>query len=207
MKFKFLEPVSLRILLFASVFALIIIGADSRGQENRMRFEELSIDDGLSQTIVYSIEQDNEGFMWFATEDGLNRYDGYHFSVIRHDPEDPNSLGYNHILSLYVDSRGILWIGTFQKGLDRYDSEHDIFIHYRFGKDDTSTISHDIVNCIHEDSMGDIWVGTDEGLNRLDFSTGTFTRYLHDPTDPTSLGADRIMAIWLPALLSKSSMG
>ena len=76
-----------------------------------MRFEELSIDEGLSQTIVYSIAQDNEGFMWFATEDGLNRYDGYHFSVIRHDPEDPNSLGYNHLLSLFVDSRGILWAG------------------------------------------------------------------------------------------------
>ncbi len=195
MNVKFLEPVFLRFLLFSAIFALVFIGTDTRGQENRMRFEELSIDDGLSQTIVYSIAQDNEGFMWFATEDGLNRYDGYHFSVIRHDPEDPNSLGYNHLLSIFFDSRGILWVGTFQKGLDRYDRENDIFIHYLSDNGDPSTISNNIVNCIHEDSMGDIWAGTDKGLNRLDFSTGTFTRYLHDPEDPTTIGADRVMTI------------
>jgi serine phosphatase RsbU (regulator of sigma subunit)/ligand-binding sensor domain-containing protein len=160
-----------------------------------MRFEELSIDEGLSQTIVYSIAQDNEGFIWFATEDGLNRYDGYHFSIIRNDPEDLTSLGYNHIQCIYFDSRGILWVGTFQKGLDRYDSENDIYIHYRFDNDDPSTISNDIINCIHEDSVGDIWAGTDQGLNKFDFSTGTFTRYLHDPDDPASLGADRVLSI------------
>ncbi len=195
MKVKSLKSIFFRILLFSSLFALVIIGADSRGQENRMRFEELSIEEGLSQTIVYSIAQDNDGFMWFATEDGLNRYDGYHFSIIRHDPEDLNSLGYNHILSIFIDSRGILWVGTFQKGLDRYDSENDIFIHYRSDQDDPSTISNDIVNCIHEDALGDIWIGTDQGLCKLDFSTGTFTSYLHDPDDPGSLGADRVMTI------------
>jgi ligand-binding sensor domain-containing protein len=184
----------LKILLISAVF-VVIIGADSHGQENRMRFEELSIEEGLSQTIVYSIVQDNEGFIWFATEDGLNRYDGYHFAIIRHDPEDTNSLGYNHILALLVDSRGTLWAGTFLKGLDRYDRDKDIFIHYRSDLDDPTTLSNDMVNCIHEDSRGDIWVGTDQGLNHLDISTGIFTRYLHDPADPASLSADRVASI------------
>jgi ligand-binding sensor domain-containing protein len=184
-----------RIVLFPLIFAAVIIGADSLGQENRMRFEELSIDDGLSQTIVYSIAQDNEGFMWFATEDGLNRYDGYHFSVIQNDPEDLSSLAYNHILCIFIDSRGILWVGTFQKGLDRYDSDNDVFIHYRFDNDDPSSLSNDIINCIHEDHNGDMWIGTDRGLNRFDFEKGTFTRYLHDPDDPESLGDDKVTAI------------
>jgi serine phosphatase RsbU (regulator of sigma subunit)/ligand-binding sensor domain-containing protein len=191
----FAKATLLKTSLFASVFSLVLIGVDTNGQENRIRFEELSIEEGLSQTIVYSIAQDNEGFMWFATEDGLNRYDGYHFTVIRHDPEDTSSLGYNHLLALKVDSRGILWVGTFLKGLDRYDKNNDSFTHYRSDINDPSTISNDMVRCIHEDSNGDIWVGTDDGLNRFDFSEGTFTRYLHDPDDPESLGPGRVMTI------------
>ena len=191
----FTDNILFRILLFSIVFSLVFIGADTQGQENRIRFEELSIDAGLSQTIVYSIAQDNEGFMWFATEDGLNRYDGYHFSVIRHDPEDPGSLGYNHLLALFVDSRGILWVGTFLQGLDRYDRNNNSFIHYRSDLDDTTTISNDMIRSIHEDQNGDIWIGTDAGLNRFDFSDGTFTRYLHDPDDPSSLGPGRVMTI------------
>ena len=189
------RPQFFRILIFSVVFALVFIGSDTRGQENRIKFEELSLDAGLSQTIVYSIAQDNEGFMWFATEDGLNRYDGYHFSIIRHDPVVPTSLGYNHILALFIDSRGILWVGTFLRGLDRYDRNSDTFIHYRSVLDDATTISNDMVRCIHEDHNGDIWVGTDMGLNKLNYSDGTFTRYLHDPDDPASLSAGRVLTI------------
>ena len=182
-------------LLFSIIFVLVFIGANTHGQENRIKFEELSIDAGLSQTIVYSIAQDNEGFMWFATEDGLNRYDGYHFSVIRHNPKDSSSLGHNQLLALFVDSRGILWVGTFDKGLDMYDRKSGRFVHYRSVLNDPSTISNDMVRCIHEDSNGDIWVGTDNGLNRFDFSERTFTRYLHDPDDPASLSPGRVMTI------------
>jgi ligand-binding sensor domain-containing protein len=182
-------------ILFSAIFSLVLIGSGIRGQEHMIKFEELSIDEGLSQTIVYSIAQDNEGYMWFATEDGLNRYDGYHFHVIRHDPENQKSLGYNHILDLYVDSRGILWVGTFLKGLDRYDRKTDSFEHYMSVRDDPTTISNDMVQCIHEDQAGDIWVGTDQGLNRLNFDEGNFTRFLYDPNDPESLGPGRVMTI------------
>jgi len=64
------------------------------------KFEHLSLEDGLSQSTVYAILQDNKGFMWFGTQDGLNRYDGYQFTIYRHNPTDSNSLSHNEIFTL-----------------------------------------------------------------------------------------------------------
>ena len=69
-------------------------------------FDHLSIEDGLSQNAVLDLLQDRDGFLWFGTQDGLNRYDGYTFTVFKHDPDDPNTLSYNSILPLIQDSRG-----------------------------------------------------------------------------------------------------
>ena len=77
----------------------------------------LRIEDGLSQGMVRSILQDRTGFMWFATKDGLNRYDGYTFKVFRHDPQDSTSVRDNHIHKIFEDSKGLLWVGT-NSGLD-----------------------------------------------------------------------------------------
>ena len=65
-----------------------------------LRFDRLSLEEGLSQSTVYAIVQDRRGFMWFGTEDGLNRYDGYHFKVYRHEPENPQSLSNNTVYTL-----------------------------------------------------------------------------------------------------------
>ena len=88
------------------------------------KFTHLSLDDGLSQTTVISILQDSRGFMWFGTQDGLNRYDGYNFVVYRNDPNNLNSLGDNRIRTIVEDLSGILWIGTEAGGLNKYDPEH-----------------------------------------------------------------------------------
>jgi hypothetical protein len=71
-----------------------------------LRFEHISSKQGLSQNTVFCILQDNQGFMWFCTEDGLNKYDGYSFTIFRHDPEDPNSLSDSRILSIFQDRSG-----------------------------------------------------------------------------------------------------
>ncbi len=92
-----------------------------------LRFENISLEEGLSQSTIFAMVQDQQGFLWFATEDGLNRYDGYDFTVYKHDPEDPSSLSDNWILCLLVDKSGTLWIGTREGGLERYDSEFDQF--------------------------------------------------------------------------------
>lgn len=80
--------------------------------QRALKFERLGISDGLSQNSVLCIVQDRQGFMWFGTEEGLNRYDGYHFTTFTHDERNSNSLSDSYILSLYVDARGDLWIGT-----------------------------------------------------------------------------------------------
>ena len=77
-----------------------------------IRFERISPEDGLSEAAVHCIIQDRQGFMWFGTQDGLNKFDGYSFSVYRNDPDNPQSLSDNFILSLLPDGSGVLWVGT-----------------------------------------------------------------------------------------------
>lgn len=90
-------------------------------------FDFLSIEEGLSQGSVSSIIQDKEGFMWFATKDGLNRYDGYHIKVYRNDPKNPFSLPDNYITQIFEDASGNFWIGTFSRGICLFDKTHERF--------------------------------------------------------------------------------
>ena len=83
-----------------------------------VRFEHLTIEDGLSQNAGLAIFQDSRGYLWIGTQDGLNRYDGYGFKIYKHDPDDLNSLSHNSILSMGEDKNGSLWIGTWGGGLN-----------------------------------------------------------------------------------------
>ena len=102
--------------------------ADTVGQnaDTRISFSHFYVNDGLSQGTVMSSCQDSTGHMWFATLDGLNRYDGYRFKVYRHNPEDTTSINDNIIRKVYIDSRGDLWVGT-AKGFAMYDRKMDCF--------------------------------------------------------------------------------
>jgi signal transduction histidine kinase/ligand-binding sensor domain-containing protein/CheY-like chemotaxis protein/AraC-like DNA-binding protein len=93
---------------------------------NQINFKQISLKEGLSQSTVYDIKQDQLGYIWIATTDGLNRYDGYKFVVYRHDENDENSLPSNSITSLLIDNDGDLWIGT-DGGLAKYNHELNSF--------------------------------------------------------------------------------
>jgi len=97
-----------------------------------VQFEHISVEQGLSQSSVNCILQDTRGFLWFGTEDGLNRYDGYNFAIYRHDPADPFSIGSNRILALLEDRDGVLWVGTAGGGLNRYDRDKNRFVRYTY---------------------------------------------------------------------------
>ena len=187
--------VGLPVLLWLLAAAGTANGGWAEGRE--LRFEHLSIDQGLSQNSVFAILQDRTGFLWFGTQDGLNRFDGYRFEVLRRDPADANSLSHNHVRALHEDSGGMLWIGTRDGGLNRYDRRHRTFKRYRHRPDDPHSLSHDLVWAIHEDASGRLWVGTrGGGLSRLDDpETGRFTNLRHDPGNPRSLSDDRVRAI------------
>ncbi|MDM8550663.1 two-component regulator propeller domain-containing protein [Desulfobacterales bacterium HSG2] len=161
-----------------------------------IKFDHLTTENGLSNDSVWGMTQDSDGFMWFGTFDGLNRYDGSDIKVFRHDPDDPHSLSDNTIRGLHVDQIGTLWIGTWGNGLNRFDRAAEQFIRYRHDPDDPRSLSHDAVRTVYEDRAGTLWVGTMGGLNRFDRDTQQFTRYLHDPDNPNSLGHTIVWSVY-----------
>ena len=160
-----------------------------------LRFDHISIEQGLSQSSVRVIFQDSIGFLWFGTEDGLNRYDGYSFKTFKPDPDNPNSLSDRWITSIVEDRDGYLWIGTRQGGLNRYDPRTEKFTVFRNDKEDPSSISDDHINVLYLDNSSNLWVGTEQGLDTLDRSTGTFLHYSYNPFTPDSLTGKSVTAI------------
>lgn len=156
-----------RYIVFASItcFCLIYIhAAAQQPPEKKLAFEALTIDDGLSQGMVNSIIQDRFGFMWFATKDGLNRYDGYHFVVYRHEVNNKSSLADNFINVVFEDSRGRLWVGTATSGLDLFDRAAETFTHFRHNESDSNSINGNNITAIKQRSDGLIFVTTNQGL-------------------------------------------
>jgi ligand-binding sensor domain-containing protein/signal transduction histidine kinase len=146
-----------------------------------IRFARLSTIEGLSQTRVSQIVQDVQGFMWFGTQYGLNRFDGYTFKLFVNDPGNSNSLSGSFISALFKDRSGALWIacGEF---LDRLDPATETFTHYPVH----------VVQHISQDSSGMLWLATGNGLDRLDPATGRIRKYAHDPNDPSSIGSNDV---------------
>ena len=157
-----------------------------------IRFTRLSTDEGLSQTRVIQIVQDDQGFMWFGSQYGLNRYDGYKFKVFKHEPGQTNSLSGVFISSLFKDRSGVLWIGC-DEFLDKFNPVTETFTHYRIDTADAHGETVPVIN-ISQDHMGVLWLATSRGLYRFDPSTGQTIRYRHDPNNPFSLSSDQIKA-------------
>jgi len=160
-----------------------------------IRFEHLSLEDGLPQSVVSRILQDRQGFLWVGTQDGLARYDGYRFKVFKHNSEDPHSLSMNNVFPIFEDSQGDIWVGTRGSGLNRFNPQTEQFSHYRFDASNPSSLSNDFVWVITQDHLGTLWVGTDGGLNRFNAKTEQFSHYRFDVNNPNSLSNDRVLDI------------
>jgi diguanylate cyclase (GGDEF)-like protein len=177
----------LTLTLASSLFAL---------EARNIRFRHLSPQDGLSQETVLGIVQDHDGLMWFATQEGLNRYDGYEFKVFKPDLEDRGSLSYPFVRTIFEDHEGLLWVGTDGGGLDRFDRLTRSFIHFKNDPANPGSLSNDHIRVVYEDGQHSLWVGTEGGgLNRFDRDTGTFTRFSHNPSNPASLSNDHVRTL------------
>ncbi|MFQ5631020.1 MAG: two-component regulator propeller domain-containing protein, partial [bacterium] len=168
-------------ILRRTMVLLLLAASVAFPQNQKPKFERISIEQGLSQSGITSIFQDSRGLLWFGTNAGLNKYDGYRFTVYKHSPNAPNSLSTNEVGTTVEDERGALWISTWGGGLNRFDPETEAFTHWKHDPDDPTSLSDDYITDIHLDSCHDgvLWIATEYGgLNRFDPETGQFTRLM-----------------------------
>lgn len=167
-------------------------------QQHSLKFDNFTMQQGLSDNYLLCILQDRCGFLWFGTRDGLNRYDGNHCVVYRHDINDPGSLSDGSINSILEDRDGTIWIGTHAGGLNRFDRKSERFVRIRHNPRNPESIPDGIISTICEDDTGRLWIvveGPAGGLCRLDKRTGRFARYYHHPSDPRSLSSNRVTSV------------
>lgn len=156
------------------------------------RFRHFFIDHGLSNNSASALLQDKKGFIWVGTEDGLNKFNGYTWTVYKHDPQDSSSISFGTITSLYEDNDGLLWIGIDGGGINIFNSLTSSFTHYQHKPDDANSLISDHIKSIMKDQEGLFWISTWKGLNSFNKKTGLFTRYLHQPEDSHSISSNDV---------------
>lgn len=166
-------------------------------QPGSVSFRRLTIEDGLSQSIVHCIYQDRQGFMWFGTQDGLNRFDGYQFVIFRHDPASAHSLSNNWVNDIQSYDDRIV-VATFGGGLNIYEPLDATFRSYRNDPRDSSSLPHDDVKKLYRDRSGVLWVATSGGLRQANLSQGMF-RFPDFPSSASLLRTIPIQTVYEPS--------
>jgi ligand-binding sensor domain-containing protein/signal transduction histidine kinase/DNA-binding response OmpR family regulator len=162
--------------------------------EPKSRIRKYGMKDGLSHSVINSMTQDKKGLMWFATNDGLNRFDGYSFKVFKYDPDQPSSLADNFVQRVFKDSKGLIWISS-RKGLSQFDEKTERFIHYRHQAGNRASLAGNDISYITESSNGNLWIASYEsGISYLDKKTGQFISYT--PQNLPGLTSLRIICLY-----------
>ncbi len=182
--------------LFKTLVGIIILIYFISAQGNGIKFERLNVEDGLPSNFTSSVIQDDQGFMWFATKNGLAKYDGTEFIVYKYDPDNINSLSNNYTWFLLKDRIGNLWIATSGGGLNKFDPKTETFTRYQHNSNDPNSLISDNIQSIYEDNNGTIWVLVyNNGFSKFDQSKNSFTNYRHDPNNPNSLSNNTTYSI------------
>jgi ligand-binding sensor domain-containing protein/signal transduction histidine kinase len=166
-----------------------------------LNFEQLSVKEGLAQETVTAIVQDQTGYMWFGSQHGLSRYDGYRVTVYRSIPNDPRSLADNWVQVLHVDKKNRLWVGT-RGGLQRFDPASGDFTRFPMAPEapgHAGSAGKQQVQAIISDGYGQLWLGSSDGIQHFDPESGRYTALRHDPADAASLAGNQVNALALDA--------
>lgn len=185
-------------ILGLSLLILLCTNLTSQALSTQLPFVHYTNEQGLSQMNVRAIIQDQDGYIWIGTEDGLNKFDGYDFKVYRNIRNDNTSLPDNFIYTLYPSADGGIWVGTNNGGLAKYNVTSDEFKVYQHNPDDENTISSNRVESIYEDADGIVWIGTagaTPGLNRIDPQTGEIKRFLRSEEDWSKFTSTSVISI------------
>jgi diguanylate cyclase (GGDEF)-like protein len=179
--------------------ALLLLPTPGHGQAAHtgpMRFSHVSVEQGLSQANVMAAFQDSAGYMWFGTENGLNRYDGYRMRRYQRSHRQANSLVHDFVWQVAEDQAGDLWIATDGGGLSRWNRATDTFTTFLHDPANANTIASNEVRTVLVDADGAVWLGTrNQGLDRLEPSSGHVTHFRHDPSNPTSIADDTVYVL------------
>ena len=178
------------------LFSMLCIRPVSAQLAENIVFKNFSMEQGLSDKEVKAIVQGSNGYIWIATMDGVNRYDGYDFSYYQHNPNDSNTISNNAVWSLYEDHLNNLWVGT-AGGFNLLDRQSNRFEWFHHEDKDSSSISNNTIYCIAEDPKGNLWVGSYfKGLNLYDRKTGGFKHFQHNAEDSLSLSHNSVRVIY-----------
>ena len=157
-----------KILLQFILFFILFNNKFIYSQFDEIRFEHITKSDGLSQGSVYDVYQDHQGFLWFATQDGLNKYDGYQFKIYRNDSNDSSSISNNWITKITEDKDDNLWISTWGGGLNLLDKSRKKFIHFKKESNENFSLSSNNIQSIILSRDNKIWISTwSGGINIL----------------------------------------
>ncbi|HKB86355.1 MAG TPA: two-component regulator propeller domain-containing protein [Ignavibacteriaceae bacterium] len=181
------------------IFILPLFFIYTAQAQNHIAFNHLTVEEGLSQSAVNCIFQDEKGFMWFGTQDGLNRYDGYNIKIFKNDPDDSTSLINNFIFSIFEDTSGILYIENQGGGFQKYNPLTESFIRMSKSKLDLSHTRFSTNGAFLVDASGIEWMGgqaSPDGLKKINTKTGKIIVYKHDPLDPGSLSDNKVYSIY-----------
>jgi ligand-binding sensor domain-containing protein len=187
--------------LFYTLILVLLAGIQSSGQ-NAVSYS-LTIRDGLIDNSVYTTVQDKRGFIWFGSWKGLCSYDTREFKNYKNIPSDPRSISSDFIKSSFLDSKGVLWIGT-NWGLNRYAPLTDSFDRFYKDPSNENSLGDNTISCITEDKSGNLWLGTSNGISRLSIIDGNVSikRFLYskDPLkkkwEVTSICVDPDGTVW-----------
>ncbi|TVQ25632.1 MAG: hypothetical protein EA382_06655 [Spirochaetaceae bacterium] len=193
-------PRSVRHIRLTHTCLAILLLCAAHGVTAEVVFERIGFESGLLNSSVSSILQDSDGFLWFGTQSGLQRYDGRAMLSFTSEPFNPDSLSHQLVQTLAYDPGDALWVGTYG-GINRLDPATGRMSHARHvpGRDDS--LSNDVVVAVARDAAGALWVGTLDGLNRLDSASdpfgpdARFTRFAPDADDPSAIPNATIRAL------------
>jgi ligand-binding sensor domain-containing protein len=161
---------------YVFVLWLTVLAGTALAQAS-LKFEHLTVKDGLSDNFIFSMLQDRKGFFWFGTLDGLNKYDGYSFTSYKYRPHDSTSISHNIIFKIWEDNQGLIWIGTAEGGICKFDPATEQFTSYHPPQPkNLFVLPLRSVSAINEDREGMLWVGNFGGeLRRFNKKTGQFS--------------------------------
>ena len=179
--------------------SLLFLGSNytSAVQKDEFKFERLSLEKGAALNLTYCMLQDHKGFIWFGTMYGLVKYDGKDFRVYKNNPDDPNSVSFDDIISLYEDSQNNIWIGTWGGGLNKFNPSTGNFTRFINEGSNENQISDNIIWTICEDNDGNMWFGTETGgLNKYNPGTNTFSHYSYSEDNTKSISSNSIRTMY-----------